>query len=177
MGWQEGRGKGRAEEGQARSVFSVGGMRGYPWEYERGVLRQTMGPYIPVPPGPRMCLHLLHASCLALRSSRQCLHNFPVSSLVTLPLLMTQTWLGSAQWEMENTQPIPPPLAHLGSLFGLKHRDFGMPKSRERWIKQPISVCLLRKKLRQLGQQEVFAEFAQHGLFSRVDDVESSASS
>lgn len=44
MGWQEGRGKGRAEEGQARSVFSVGGMRGYPWEYESGVLRQTMGP-------------------------------------------------------------------------------------------------------------------------------------
>lgn len=34
-----------------------------------------------------------------------------------------------------------------------------------------------QKKLRQLGQQEVFAEFAQHGLFSRVDDVESSASS
>lgn len=34
-----------------------------------------------------------------------------------------------------------------------------------------------QRKLRQLGQQEVFAEFAQHGLFSRVDDVESSASS
>ena len=125
MGWQEGRGKGRAEEGQARSVFSVRGMRGYPWEYESGVLGQTMGPYIPVPPGPRMCLYLLHASHLALRSSHQCLHNFPVPSLVTLPLLMTQTWLGSAQREMENTQPIPTPL---GSLFGLKHGDFGMPK-------------------------------------------------
>lgn len=34
-----------------------------------------------------------------------------------------------------------------------------------------------QRKLRQLGQHEVFAEFAQHGLFSRVNDVESSASS
>ena len=34
-----------------------------------------------------------------------------------------------------------------------------------------------RRKLSELGQKELFSEFAQHGFFSSVSDVESSASS
>ena len=47
---------------------------------------------------------------------------------------MTQTWLASAQREMQNTQPNAP-LNSIGSLFGPKPQDFGMPKSDKKWRK------------------------------------------